>query len=76
MLVWQVVPICAFAEEHRPEAQGFETTVPTDHKVARPRPEEHRPEAQGFETFPIFLQENLLSLQRNTAPRRRGLKRS
>ena len=42
------------AEEHRPEAQGFETPRIASYKLVT-APEEHRPEAQGFETSPVGL---------------------
>lgn len=41
----QALPVVRGSEEHRPEAQGFETTPPGCTWSPR-RPEEHRPEAQ------------------------------
>jgi hypothetical protein len=60
------------AEESRPEAKGFETA-----RRWRRRPgcsEESRPEAKGFETCGGGHAGSVQSLQRNPAPRRRGLK--
>ena len=61
-------------EEHRPEAQGFETGRPSESAHSQPYPEEHRPEAQGFETCLVKRDPLHIVWQRNTAPRRRGLK--
>ena len=46
------------------------------HLIRRNQTEEHRPEAQGFETRRQRLVTTTAFFQRNTAPRRRGLKRA
>ena len=61
-------------EEHRPEAQGFETFSRGGLLRMVGRTEEHRPEAQGFETLGDGSLRCFYKDQRNTAPRRRGLK--
>ena len=46
----QALPVVRGSEEHRPEAQGFETHMRPLLHFPGECAEEHRPEAQGFET--------------------------